>query len=117
MTPSADSNVKNFLNSIELPGIARTIGDVGRVLDVNESEDRIIARIELGFPAQTAYSDYADAISAALAANGEQRPLDVEFRRKSSLTAYSTISSRWSRFVTSLPWPPVKVALASRQSL
>ena len=82
MTPSADSNVKNFLNSIELPGIARTIGDVGRVLDVNESEDRIIARIELGFPAQTAYSDYTDAISTALAANGEQRPLEVEFSTK-----------------------------------
>ena len=79
MTPSAESNVKNFLNSIELPGIARTIGDVGRVLAVDDASDRIAAQIELGFPAEGAFSDYQAAISAAVRANGEQREIDVEF--------------------------------------
>ena len=82
MTPSADSNVKNFLNSIELPGIARTIGEVGRVISVDDSSERIFAQIELGFPASGASADYSAAIAAALQDSGEQRPVDVEFVTK-----------------------------------
>ena len=79
MTPSAESNVKNFLNSIELPGIARKIGDVGRVLEINDAGKRISARIELGFPAAGAHASYVEAINAASRANGEEREIDVEF--------------------------------------
>ena len=79
MTPSAESNVKNFLKSIELPGIGRTIGDVGRVLDVNDAEDRIFARIELGFPANGAHDAFRDANVAAFAAKNDTSTVDIEF--------------------------------------
>jgi ATP-binding protein involved in chromosome partitioning len=79
VTPSAESNVKNFLNTIELPGIARKIADVGRVLDVRETDDRVCAHIELGFPANGALDSYRSAIDAALRANNDSRTLEVEF--------------------------------------
>lgn len=79
MTLSTESDVKNFLNSIELPGIARAIGDVGRVLECNAVDSRITAHIELGFPAAGAHAAYRQAIEAALAANGDSRPCDIRF--------------------------------------
>lgn len=79
MTLSTESNVKNFLNSIELPGIARKIGDVGRVLECIEAEDRISAHVELGFPAGGAHESYREAISVALAASGDRRVAELRF--------------------------------------
>jgi ATP-binding protein involved in chromosome partitioning len=79
VTPSAESNVKNFLNSIELPGIGRKIGDVGRILELDESDDRIVAHIELGFPARGATEEYRAAIEAALRDRDDRRKVEVEF--------------------------------------
>jgi ATP-binding protein involved in chromosome partitioning len=79
VTPSADSDVKNFLKTIELPGIGRTLGEVGRVLDVSEADSRIVARIELGFPADGAHETYRSAIVAAVAAKSGCDDIEVEF--------------------------------------
>lgn len=79
VTPSADSDVKNFLKTIELPGIGRTLGDVGRVLEVSEADSRIVARIELGFPADGAHETYRSAIVAAAAAKSGCDDIEVEF--------------------------------------
>jgi len=81
VTPSAESNVKNFLNSIELPGIARKIGDVAKILDVHESDDRVAAHIELGFPADGALDTYRTAIQDAFRAESDQREIEIEFSR------------------------------------
>ena len=79
VTPSTDSDVKNFLKTIELPGIGRTLGDVGRVLEVIEADARIVARIELGFPAVGAHAAYRSTIVAAAAAESGCDDIDVEF--------------------------------------
>jgi ATP-binding protein involved in chromosome partitioning len=79
VTLSTESNVKNFLNSIELPGIARKIADVGRVLECNEADGRMLAHIELGFPAAGAHASYRQAVTAALAATGDDRAMEIRF--------------------------------------
>jgi ATP-binding protein involved in chromosome partitioning len=79
VTLSTESNVKNFLNSIELPGIARTIGEIGRVLECSDDNERIAAHIELGFPAAGAHDSYRQAIAAALAANDDSRVAEIRF--------------------------------------
>jgi len=71
--------VKNFLNSIELPGVARKIGDVGRILELQESDERVSMCIELGFPAAGALDDYRSAIAAAMRANDDGRAVDIDF--------------------------------------
>ena len=78
VTPSAETDVKKFLKTIELPGIGRTLGDVGRVLEVSEADSRIVARIELGFPADGAHEIYRSTIVAAVAAKSGCDDIDVE---------------------------------------
>lgn len=79
VTPSTESDVKNFLKTIELPGIGRTLGEVGRVLEVIEADARIVVRIELGFPAARAHAAYRSTIVAAAAAQSGCDDIDVEF--------------------------------------
>jgi ATP-binding protein involved in chromosome partitioning len=79
VTLSTESNVKNILNSIELPGIARKIADVGRILECDEAGGRIRAHVELGFPASGAHEAYRQAVNAALAASGDDRPTEIRF--------------------------------------
>ena len=79
MTPSTESDVKKFLNSIELPEIGRTLADVARVLDVSASESRVQAQIELGFPAQTRLGEFRDHIVAAVRAETGCTEVDIDF--------------------------------------
>ena len=78
VTPSAESDVKKFLKTIDLPGINRSVGEIGRVLEVSEAGDRISARIELGFPATGAHEDYRSAIVAAVTAESGRDDVDIE---------------------------------------
>jgi len=82
VTPSAESDVNKFLNSIELPGLGQTIADVGRVLDVHESDDRVTAHIELGFPARSHFDAYRAHIAHELAAKAGEREVEIEFSTK-----------------------------------
>ena len=79
VTPSADYDVKNFLETIHLPGIGLPLSDIGRVLDVKESDNRVEAAIELGFPAAGAHDEYAASIAAAVAKETGQESVDITF--------------------------------------
>ncbi len=82
MTPSTESDVKNFLNSIELPGIGRSIADIGRIKALTATDSRIEAQIELGFPATSMHGEYAAYIADTL---GEKTGIDdiqLEFSTK-----------------------------------
>ncbi len=82
MTSSTESDVSKFLKSIELPGLGRTIGKVGRVVKAKESDGRIAVKIELGFPAESRFDDYRDHIAAALTAELGCDGVDVELSTK-----------------------------------
>ena len=79
VTPSTDSDVNKFLNSIELPGIGRTVADVGRVLDVSATDSRVRAQIEFGFPAQSRWDDYHEHIAAAVQAETGCAAVEIDF--------------------------------------
>jgi len=70
--------VKKFLETIDLPDISRSIGDIGRVLDVTEADESMVARIELGFPAAGAHEAYRSAIVAAAVAKSGCDDIEVE---------------------------------------
>jgi ATP-binding protein involved in chromosome partitioning len=78
VTPSTDSDVNKLLNSIELPGIGRTIGDVGRVVEAKTADGSVEAHIELGFPAQSRHDEFRSHIAAALMAKSNIDSVSVE---------------------------------------
>ena len=53
VTVSTESDVKKFLNSIELEMVGHPFSRVGRVLNVDVSEDAVSVRLQLGFPARS----------------------------------------------------------------
>ena len=79
MTPSTESNVNKFINSIELPGLGLKLGDVGRVLGVERDAARLAVQVQLGFPAASAHGRYADAIADALRQETGATDVTVEF--------------------------------------
>jgi len=78
VTPSTESDVNKFLNSIELPGIGRSIAEVGRVLAANQPDGRIEAKIELGFPAASRHDEYRAQIAAAVGAEFGAAEVEIE---------------------------------------
>jgi len=82
VTPSAESDVNKFLNSIELPRIGRNIGDVGRIVDVKSSNSSVRAQIELGFPALSRYDEFRSYIAAAVAAETDCDDVKIELSAK-----------------------------------
>ena len=66
VTPSAESEVNKFLISIELPELGQRLGDVGRIRELEASDTRISAQIELGFPLQRAFATVSEHIAAAV---------------------------------------------------
>ena len=79
VTLSTDSDVNKFLKSIELPGIGRKIGDVGRVLEARVDDGLLRAQIELGFPARSRFDDYREHIADIVTAETECVSADVDF--------------------------------------
>ena len=82
VTPSTESNVNKFLKSIELPGLGHTIGEVGRILDVQAGDDSVDAHIELGFPAQSRHEEYRAHIVAAVTAETGSDDVKIELSTK-----------------------------------
>ena len=82
MTPSTESNVNKFLKSIELPGIGRTVGDTGRVLEASTDNGRLEAQIELGFPAESRHGEFADHVAALAAENAGTNEAEIRFSTK-----------------------------------
>ena len=82
MTLSTESDVNKFLKSIELPNIGRTIGDVGRLLDVKVAEGLLDAQIELGFPALSQHDEFRSHIAAAVGTEADIGDVKIEFSTK-----------------------------------
>lgn len=78
VTPSTETDVKKLLNSVELPGIGLSIGDVGRVVECNASTEHVSAKIELGFPASTVHDEFRSHIAAAITAETGCDEVDIE---------------------------------------
>ena len=86
MTPSTESNLKNFLNSIKLAGISQSLGDVGRIAEAELADGRASVKIELGFPAESAFSAWRDEIAQAITAETGVTVVDIEL--SSSVVAH-----------------------------
>ncbi len=82
VTPSTESNVNKFLNSLEIPDIGRTIGEVAQKAEMTQDGNAVRAQIELGFPAQTSHDDYAAHIAAALREETGVDDVNVELSTK-----------------------------------
>ena len=78
MTPSTESNVKNFLKSINLPGISQSLGEVGRIATAELEDGHATVRIEFGFPAESAFSAWREHIAAQVTAETGANAVDVE---------------------------------------
>jgi metal-sulfur cluster biosynthetic enzyme len=101
VTPSTESNVKNFLKTIRLPGISQTLGEVGQITEAELADGRATVKIELGFPAESAFATWRDDIAEAIMSETGASAVDVE--------------SRCPRSRMSSPWLPAKVASGNRR--
>ena len=68
MTLSADSDLKEALASILVPGIDKPISEVGRVLRAELSGSTAKIELQLGFPAQGILAELEEAISERISA-------------------------------------------------
>ncbi len=82
MTPSTDSDLREFLDSVELPDLGRRLGEVGRVSGVSIDAGRVQARIELGFPASGAQEAWANHIRAGLVGRDGVEDAELLFTTK-----------------------------------
>ena len=82
VTPSTKSDLNKFLNSLELPGLGRTISEVARVIDVKASDSAVRAQIELGFPADSHSEDFRAHIVAAINKETGIDDVEIEFATK-----------------------------------
>ncbi|MEM7431408.1 MAG: iron-sulfur cluster carrier protein ApbC [Pseudomonadota bacterium] len=82
MTPSTESTVKNFLNSIELAGIDLPLGEIAKISAVEVSDDVAKATISLGFPAGGYLEQFRGQIEAALAAESAVKQTEIEFQQE-----------------------------------
>ena len=78
VTPSAETDVSKFIKTIELPGLGRTIADVGLVNDVSESDKSVKAHIELGFPAESRFDTYRSHIAAEISEQTGAKEVEIE---------------------------------------
>lgn len=63
---STDADLKKVVNSVLLPGMTCTIGEVGRVLRAETSNGRTRVEIDLGFPVKRLLPEIEDAVRGAL---------------------------------------------------
>lgn len=66
VTVSTESNVKKFLNSIELEAMGHSFGRLGRVLAVELSEDAVSVKLQLGLPLRSEIESISEYIAAKL---------------------------------------------------
>lgn len=87
MTPSTESDVSKFLNSIELSEIDQKLGEVARIQDLSVSDGRVKATVELGFPCKTAHESIRAQLAAALQA--ETGATDIEIVLKTRIARHA----------------------------
>lgn len=79
---SAETNPKNSLLSIVVPGVDRPLADVGRVTEVTIDGKNAIVRVELGFPAAGIVSAFETQIRQLIADEYGADQVDVEIATK-----------------------------------
>jgi len=82
VTLSTETDVNKFLNSLELPGIGLPLARVGRIVDLAAADDRIAAKIELGFPARSRREEFRAHIVSAISAQTGCENVEIEFSSK-----------------------------------
>ncbi len=82
VTVSSESDVSKYLNSIELSVVGQPLGEVARVRDVELSETRVKARVELGFPCLSAHPAIEQQLSEGLSAETGADCVEIELETK-----------------------------------
>jgi ATP-binding protein involved in chromosome partitioning len=75
---SIDSDLKETINAVAIPGLSHSVGDLGKVVRAETSDDRVVIEISLGFPAERLLPEIETAIREALASS--QLPAEIELR-------------------------------------
>ncbi len=88
---STNSDVKKFLNSIELEAIGRPLSKVGRVLEATVADGKASAKIELGIPAKSAFDALRAQIEAELCAHTGSKSAEIEISTR--ITSHSVQSN------------------------
>ena len=78
MTASTESNVKEVLISLELPGLSRRLGDIAKTRVDTSDDGQIAVSVGLGFPAQREHDEYERFIAGALAQPADGRSVCVD---------------------------------------
>lgn len=76
------SDLKKILNSVVLPGMQHTIGDLGNVTVDSSETATTIVEIELGFPAGRAFPEIESAVRDALASADTGQDFDIRLSCK-----------------------------------
>lgn len=82
VTVSTESDVKKFLNSIELEMVSQPFGKVGRVLNVAISDEAVSVQLQLGFPARSEMESIRSLIATQLRAETKLATVDVDIETK-----------------------------------
>jgi len=82
VTSSTDSDVSKLLKTIELPGLGRTIGQVGRIVAADKADGRVAVKIVLGYPAESRFDEYRAHIAKILTAELGCDDVDIELSTK-----------------------------------
>ena len=82
MTVSTVSDVKNFLNSIELATLGHPLGELGRVGSLKIDGDTATVAYELGLPAASLHSAIEEAIRDAVLAKSDASTVNVAISTK-----------------------------------
>lgn len=78
MTVSTELDVNEYLNSIEISVVKRRLGDVGKVQEVTVDSDFARAKVQLGFPCESAHPLIREQLADALEARTGQAHVEIE---------------------------------------
>ena len=81
---STDSDLKNALGDVVIPGLPQTIGDLGRVIRAEVTDDKVVVEISLGFPAKRLLPEIESAVRALLADSEVATDVDLQIRSRVS---------------------------------
>ncbi len=84
---STDSDLKKILSDVAIPGLPHTIGDLGRVIRAEISNDKAVVEISLGFPVERLLPAVDAAVREALASTSA--PSDVEIHIDSEIKSHA----------------------------
>ncbi|NNF40624.1 MAG: iron-sulfur cluster carrier protein ApbC [Woeseiaceae bacterium] len=79
---STDSDLRNFLDSIELLLVGQKLGDVGRVLEARVTDDGVAATIALGFPCESAHPAVSEQIAAEVRARTGAERVQIQLQTR-----------------------------------